>query len=106
MKIIKFRGKDIQTGKFIYGDLIHSHSEKGGVLINEERPISTPARRVEYDSVAQLIGIDKNGNEIFEGDEIKSCLGSSCYANFRHYGGIIDGVYSLVQTRIIGGKEK
>lgn len=68
MKIIKFRGKDIQTGKFIYGDLIHSHSEKGGVLISEERPISTPARRVEDDSVAQFVGYDADGKEIYEGD--------------------------------------
>lgn len=68
MKKIKFRGKDIQTGKFIYGDLIHSHSEKGGVLISEERPISTPARWVAPDSVAQFVGYDADGKEIYEGD--------------------------------------
>lgn len=128
MRAIKFRGKDKKTGEIVYGILLkipnahyiidsiswndyYDTNNKYHKIILQDSSTDvtyhTPLRMcaVENDSIAQLIGIDKNGNEIYEGDEIKSRFGSSCYANFRHYGGIIDGAYSLVQTRSISVKE-
>ena len=65
MKIpIKFRGRDVETGKMVYGDFINGAS---GTLINEHK-FAMPARYVEPSSVAQLVGYDKNGDEVYEGD--------------------------------------
>ena len=65
MKIpIKFRGRDVETGEYVYGDFINGAL---GTLINEHQ-WAMPARIVEPSSVAQLLGYDKNGDEVYEGD--------------------------------------
>ena len=54
------------------------------------------------DSVAQLIGLDKNGNEVYEGDTIKHKRGAyfavgvdeiskTTAATFKHYAEILNG---------------
>lgn len=96
MQKYKFRGKEIKTGKFVYGDLVNSHS--GKTLINERTTVA--AKYVDPETVAQLVGYDRNGAEIYEGDLIRSHFGSSCYATFRHYAGIADGSFILDKTRI------
>lgn len=57
---IKFRGRDIDSGEFVYGDLIH---DDAGVLI-----FNGHYYRVDKESVAQLVGYDKNGRKVYEGD--------------------------------------
>lgn len=59
MREIKFRGKSIYSGKIIFGDLSHY---KGGRYIDDEA--------VYENSVAQLLGYDKNGEEVYEGDKL------------------------------------
>lgn len=58
---IKFRGKRIDNGEFIYGDLLTGDGEftidSGSLLA-----------MVEPDSVSQLVGFDKDGNEIYADD--------------------------------------
>ena len=62
---VKFRGIVLATGETIFGDLVHDESFTY---------IGNPSRNffniclVDPDSVAQLIGYDCNGNEIYEGD--------------------------------------
>lgn len=63
MRQIKFRGVDIDTGKLIYSDLIQRN---GKILIHERSTIA--AKYVKPDSVAQLVGHDKDGKEVYEGD--------------------------------------
>lgn len=114
---IKFRGISIDDkpaslkGKYVYGDLIQPWEEGRGTQIRVTMPdhkdefgnVSAYCYYIEVDpeSVAQLIGVDKKGNEIYEGDEIISRFGSMCLAAFRHYEGIIDGGYILERTREI-----
>ena len=67
MKIpIKFRGRDVETGEYVYADLGQVSSEYDPTyltfIIGEE------VHLIISHSVAQLVGYDKNGAEVYEGD--------------------------------------
>ena len=63
MREIKFRGKRIDNGELIYGDLLTGGNEFA--IINDTwRAVVVP------ESVAQLVGYDKNGAEVYEGDTL------------------------------------
>lgn len=73
----KFRGKSIQTGEYVYGDLIHCHKDLTYIKVKADHPmfdmlmdIWKLCEEVDPDSVSQLVKIDKDGNEIYE-DDIK-----------------------------------
>lgn len=59
-RTIKFRGKRVDTGELVYGDVAHT---KVGVLIGA-------GFEVEPKSVKQLAGYDGDGNEVYAGDEL------------------------------------
>lgn len=61
---IKFRGRDAY-GKLHYGDLWQRTD--GMILFDHDE---TVWQRVHPESVAQLVGYDANGNEVYEGDII------------------------------------
>lgn len=67
MRPIKFRGRDIDTDEFVYGDFVHDvpMSSFNGIIDDDDF-----VHEIKNDTVAQLVGCDRNGNEVYEGDTV------------------------------------
>ena len=72
---IKFRGKSEVTGKIIYGIGVKVYPDYSTMILD-----SLACEDVEEDSVAQLIGYDIDGNEIYEGYIVRDVDGNEFLA--------------------------
>ena len=95
MRTIKFRGIDSVTKKPVYGYYCP-------FLCDENYPMIAVAAgfvKIDDGSLAQLIGVDPDGNEIFEGDEVIRIAGEDyepektfpMAATFEDFAAIRDG---------------
>ena len=66
MRPIKFRGRDLDSGEYVFGFYTTGSDNKSFIIVTSTQ--GQYLREVKPDTVAQLVGYDKNGKEVYEGD--------------------------------------
>ena len=82
---IKFRGRSLETGEVIFSRIVDYGSDfaKIGYWVRAYGAWELRWEKVDPDSVAQLIGYDVDGKEVYEGDTLTDILGNEYTAKTR-----------------------
>ncbi len=77
-RTIKFRGKCVDNGEWLYGNLIQRIGRFPGIVFDYEHggKIHYAEQPVDPDTIGQFTGLlDRTGKEIYEGDVLEYCSG-------------------------------
>lgn len=103
---ILFRGKRIDTGEWVEGDLLNKCSGRPKISIHGEYNrglFVVDSYEVIPETVGQWTGLtDKNGKKIFEHDRIKYKCGDIAEVIFTEYGAFVGETESLSHENIGG----
>lgn len=85
MRTIKFRGKRLDNGEWVYGDLEYNRAKNiARIQTYDEDGEYLMQHSVAPDTIGQFTGLlDKNGKEIYEGDVLESF---SVYLSYQQVG--------------------
>lgn len=73
MRQIKFRGVDVETGEIVYGSYVKCPCCGEEVIIDDKK-LQHPIKVAE-----QLVGHDKLGCEVYEGDRLRNLVDDTVF---------------------------
>lgn len=83
-RIIKFRGRWVDDGEYVFGEFGQGATSGEPVIYFYDKDAQQWVGATIYpDTVAQLVGYDKNEKEVYEGDTIVRDDGSETVVGYR-----------------------